>query len=57
MTDTERLALLEAVLLSCKIFLPWAVDSMKHAVDEVNGGNYSPELLHGMSLREAVEAL
>lgn len=57
MVDTERLALLEAILLSCKIALPWMVDSMKHSVDEINGGNYSPELKHAMALREAVEAL
>lgn len=54
MTDTERLALLEGILLGCKIFVPWAVDSLAHDKDE---GMYSDELKLGMTLRDAAEAL
>ncbi len=57
MDENGRLELLEEILKQSKIALPWMVDSLKHSVDELSGGNYSPELKHAIALREAVESL
>jgi len=53
----ERLQLLEDVVKQAKIALPWMVETLVHATDELHEGNYSPELKHAMALRDALEAL
>ena len=54
--EHERLALLEALLLHAKIAVPWMVNTLRHATEELNGC-YSDELKHSIELNEYLKVL
>ncbi len=48
----DRLADLENFLEYAKTAVPWMVDTLVHATDQVHPGLYSPELEHAILLKK-----